>query len=644
MAGQRITQSSFLAGELTPLAHMRRDKPFYEHGSAKLRNMTIRVQGACETRPGSVFRDVIEGPTLEFDWVFNPDQSYLLVLTAGRLRVYNNETAVKVFDTTSGATWDETHFERMTFTQQLDTLIVCHPDLPTIKILRTGASTFTIGGITFDSNTTSPANRILQPHYKFALPAVTLAASATSGSVTLTASAALFVSGHVGTRFRLVAKEVEITAVTDSTHATATVKETLTATTATADWSEQVFSAVRGWPHTAQFFGSRLVFGGARERPLGWWASQIGKYWNFDLGTSQDNEAIWEEIGQADVSEIRHLVVDRHLLVFCDGAVFQVTNSETTALTPKNFKIPPQTTIGASYLRPRNFDGGVIYTQNESNLVRILRYNDVDQKYVPETANMLAPHLVDSPKRMARTFAVAPRQENVSLWANADGTIGAYHANTENQVSAWTLWTLGGGMLCKSVAAVREKFWCVATLGDDYFLLLFDWTAPPLDASVSQTSATATRAWGGLTQHVGYSVDGWSNGYSIGSAIVDDLGAVTLPDTSPATLSASFGFAFRQHVQPLPINMPNNAGSSHGRVMGLIRYYVDVVTSGVFSIDGAFPDTEMSYDVTEPAPEFSGITGAFHLGYDESAQFDLIIDQPQRITLRGITREVKIGG
>lgn len=644
MAGQRITQSSFLGGELTPLAHMRRDKPFFEHGSARLRNMTIRVQGACETRPGTIYKDTIEGPSLEFDWVFNPDQSYLVVLTAGRLRVYNNETLAKVFDTTSGCTWNATHFERMTFTQQLDTLIACHPDLQTLKIVRTSATTFTIGNIVFDSNTTSPANRILQPHYKFALAAVTLAASATSGSVTLTASAPLFVAGHVGVRFRLVAKEVEITAVTDSTHATALVKETLTGTGATADWSEQVFSSVRGWPHTAQFFGSRLVFGGSKERPLGLWMSQIGKYWNYDLGSSQDNEAIWEEIGQADVSEIRHLVLDRHLLVFCDGAVFQVSNSETTALTPKNFKIPPQATIGASYLRPRNFDGGVIYTQNESNLVRILRYNDVDQKYNAETANMLAPHLVTSPKRMARTFAVAPRQENISLWANADGTVGAYHANTENQVSAWTLWKLGGGLLCESICAVREKFWCVANLDGKRMLLLFDWDAPPLDASVPMTSSTPTLEWSGMTQHVGYAVDGWSIGYSIGSAVVGETGIVRLPDTSPATTTASFGFPFVQEVTPLPVNLPSNSGSSHGRVIGLIRYYVDVVSSGEFSIDGALPEADMSFDITQPAPEFSGIVGAFHLGYDDGAQFDLVIDKPQRITLRGITREVRVGG
>lgn len=644
MAGRRVTQRSFLGGELTDIAEMRRDKPFYENGAAALENQTLRVQGAAETRGGWLLIDTVEGPTLEFEWLFNPTQAYHLVFTAGRLRVYDNIAFAKVFDTTTGCPWTSAHFEEMTFTQQLDTMFVAHSAFQTVKILRTSATTFTLDVFTFSSNTTSPNNRVVQPHYRFASTAITLTPSATSGTITLTASASFFVSGHVGTRLRLKSKEVEITAVTSGTVATALVKETLVDTAATDDWTEQVFSAVRGWARTVQFFGDRLVFGGSRDRPLGWWASKIGNYANFDLGTSLDNEAIWEAIGEADVSEIRHLVVDRHMLVFCDGAVFQVSNSETTPLTPKNFKIPPQSLIGASYLRPKTFDGGVIYVQSESNLVRVLRYNDVDQKYNAETANMLSPHLIKSPVRLGRTFAVAPRQENIALLANAaDGTIAAYHANTENEISAWTPWVLGGGMFVESVSAVREVIWCVARLGADRLLMRYDWAAPPLDAATSLDSVTPTRTWTLPPVMVGQTVSGWSNGYDLGTAVVQAGGIVTFPDTSPDVTSATIGFAFRQHIRPLPISLDTNTGDSHGRVVGLIRYYLDVKDSGVFSADGATPNTVLSTDPSAPAPTFTGIIAAFHLGWDETAQFDLVIDRPQSLTLRGFTREVRLG-
>ena len=643
MAGLRITQTSFLGGEISPLAYMRFDRPFYEHSAAALLNMTIRVQGACETRPGSFLHDTLEGPSIEFEWVFSPVQAYLLVLTDERLRVYDNTTLVKVFDSTAGgAIWHVEHFERLTFTQQLNTMIVCHPDLQTIKILRTSATTFTIAPFTFDGNL--PLTRILQPHYKFVAPTVTLTPSATSGTITLTASLPVFVAGHVGARFRIVNKEVGILSVSSPTAATAQASETLTGTAATQDWSEPAFSTVRGWPNTAQFFGDRLIFGGSRDRPLAIWLSQIGKYFNFDLGTSQDNEAIWETIGQADVSEIRHMVVDRNLLVFADAAVFMVANSETTPLTPKNFKIPPQAQIGASYLRPKTFDGGVLFRQAESNLIRLLRYNDVDQKYNTETSNMLSPHLVDAPVRMARTFAVAPRQENIALFANADGTIAAYHANSENEISAWTPWQLGGDMLCRSVCAVREKIWAVAELDGVRLLLRFDWDAPPLDAATALTAVSATRVWPGLATLASRTLDVWSNGYALGSVAVAPSGTAILPDTAPMTTAAAFGFAFRQQVTPMPYHASIANGSTHGRVLGLIRYYVDVTASGSFAIGGVAPDVSMSADITQPAPQFTGICSAFHLGYDESAQFELVIDQPQRITLRGITREVRIGG
>src|SRR3546814_12735773 len=108
---------------------------------------------------------------------------------------------------------------------------------------------------------------IKQPYRKSALDAFPRAACGTTGTVTLTASADHFVAGHVGTRFRIQAKEVAITAVGGPTTATAEVKQTLAGTAATKDWVEQAFSTVRGWPVSVVFHQDRLVLGGSRDLP-----------------------------------------------------------------------------------------------------------------------------------------------------------------------------------------------------------------------------------------------------------------------------------------------------------------------------------------------------------------------------------------
>ena len=110
--------------------------------------------------------------------------------------------------------------------------------------------------------------------HKFADEAVTLTASATVGTITLTASTDVFDPAHVGGRFRLGNKEVEITTFTSATSAQALVKETLTATIATKDWEEPAFSTLRGWPATLTFHQDRMVIGGSRDLPNRLWFSK----------------------------------------------------------------------------------------------------------------------------------------------------------------------------------------------------------------------------------------------------------------------------------------------------------------------------------------------------------------------------------
>ena len=54
---------------------------------------------------------------------------------------------------------------------------------------------------------------------------------------------------------------------------------------ATLDWSEQVFSAVRGYPASVCFHENRLVFAGTLSQPDSIWMSKIGDYFNFDVAS-----------------------------------------------------------------------------------------------------------------------------------------------------------------------------------------------------------------------------------------------------------------------------------------------------------------------------------------------------------------------
>lgn len=637
------TQTSFLGGEISPLAAMRFDRPFHEHGMEKLQNQALRLQGACETRPGTVDHGPLEGgESIGLDWVFSPTQSYAALVSGGRLDIVSNQ-ARSIVATVAAMPWQPTHFQRLTYTQQLDTMIICHPDVSPYVVRRTSATSFSAAPLVFEAS----GARIVQPHYKFASAAVTITPSATTGFVTLVTSAPVFVPEHVGTRIRIGNKEVSIEAVTGPELATGYCWETLASATATTDWTEQAFSAVYGWPHCAIFYGDRLVFGGAKSKPLGLWLSKIGLYFNFDIGTSQDNEAIWESVGDEGVSEIRHMVVDRHLLVFGDKRLFMVQNTESTPLTPKNFKAPPQDAVGAAYCRPARFDGGVAFVQADSNIVREVRYNDIDQRYQVDALNLLAPHLLNQPRRIAASYATAPRQENVAIIVNGDGTMGVCLSNTQAQIQAWTPWALANGLAAQDAVAVDDTTWLIVRRGDDdWRLMRFEWSGAPLDMAVaSDPLDEPDYDFPGFGAFSGDTVAVWTNGHALGNAPVDSAGVLHLPMFGPPAIAVVAGYTFFQHLRPLPyVTTLNGGATSHGRVLGLRRVHVDVEDCGHFLVEGAPPVLTTGLDPDTPAQTYTGIVSAFALGYDDAAQFDVTCDLPQRLRFRGFSREVVIGG
>jgi hypothetical protein len=223
-----------------------------------------------------------------------------------------------------------------------DTVLLCHPDVPPKKLLRLGDTTWSLDDWRYTQSDTSAAS--LQPYYKYADDLVTLTPSATTGSVTVTASASVFENGHLNTYLKIKNKNLQITHITSSTIVTATVIETLTDISATVDWAEQSFSPVHGYPVATAFHQDRLVIGGSRDLPNRLWLSRSGDFWNFDKGTGLDNEGIEFGLFSDQINAIKAVFSGRHLQVFTSGAEWIVTG---TPLTPTNIQLIRQTRIGS---------------------------------------------------------------------------------------------------------------------------------------------------------------------------------------------------------------------------------------------------------------------------------------------------------
>lgn len=215
-------QLSYESGEISPDHVWRADLKVRATSLMTARNVRILISGALKARPGSVRLDTLAGDGWVMDMTVE-DVTYMLVLTAGRLQVFNQGTRSEVAELT-GCAWTADKLPDLVVSPYGSDAYVFHQDMPTQKITRSEAGVWSAAAATF---TGGIGGSIRQPYYRFADKGITLTPSARTGSITLQASGPVFVAGHVGLRFRLQGREVAITSVTDADTAIATVQQTL---------------------------------------------------------------------------------------------------------------------------------------------------------------------------------------------------------------------------------------------------------------------------------------------------------------------------------------------------------------------------------------------------------------------------------
>ena len=220
---QRVHQPSFSKGEIDPKLISRNDIEAYKAGLKRARNVVCMNQGPIERRPGTLHRATLGAETRLETFIFNQDQEYIFAFQNGTIKIYSTSgTLHQTISSTGIATAQLFEFN---YTQQGDTMIIVHKDFNPKKIVRTGATTFALSEFAFD--TSSNAEKVYQPYFKFADDSITLDINATvkgTTGVTCTVSSAYFTSDYVGKRIRYQGVELLITGYTSSTVVTATLQ------------------------------------------------------------------------------------------------------------------------------------------------------------------------------------------------------------------------------------------------------------------------------------------------------------------------------------------------------------------------------------------------------------------------------------
>lgn len=188
----RVTQfqTNFSVGELDPLLRARTDLSQYQNALEEATNVIIQPQGGLKRRDGLKFIYDFGSSFTDFKLIpfeFSVTDSYLLALVVGRIYVFKNGTLQTNINSSGNdyiAATDITAamLDELTFTQAVDTLILCHEDLQTKRLVRNTDTSWTLENL--------PLTNIPQYAYAFLTnqPNFTITPSAVSGNITITAS------------------------------------------------------------------------------------------------------------------------------------------------------------------------------------------------------------------------------------------------------------------------------------------------------------------------------------------------------------------------------------------------------------------------------------------------------------------------
>ena len=201
MAKASPLRSSFNAGELSPLMAGRPDVAKYANGCNLLENFIPAVQGPAVRRGGTRYVSEVKS-SANRTWLarfeFNTTQAYVLEFGNQYIRFYTQHGVLLSGGSpyeiaTPYAVADLTDSTDGTFTlsmvQSGDVIYIAHPNYPTQKLSRFGNTNWTIADAPFINGPFKTQN---------ITRANTIYASASSGTITLTASTATFSAAMVG--------------------------------------------------------------------------------------------------------------------------------------------------------------------------------------------------------------------------------------------------------------------------------------------------------------------------------------------------------------------------------------------------------------------------------------------------------------
>ena len=211
-------QPSFAGGEIGPSLYGRIDMAKYSVALRKCRNFLVRQYGGVENRPGTKFiaaTKISDKKCRLIPFQFSTVQTYALEFGDKYMRVYKDGGQVLVTNTSNiyelATPYAEADLFRLKYTQSADVLTIVHPSYPPMELRRYAHDNWELVAVETKNGPFEDINVDEK---------ITVYSSASTGTVTLTASSPIFGAEQVGKLFYLEQPAVDSVPVWETSKST----------------------------------------------------------------------------------------------------------------------------------------------------------------------------------------------------------------------------------------------------------------------------------------------------------------------------------------------------------------------------------------------------------------------------------------
>ena len=201
----------------------------------------------------------------------------------------------------------------------------------------------------------------------------------------------------------------------------------------TRRWSFGAFGWRNGYPRFSAVHQGRLWLGGIRGLPTTLFASTVGDYNNFHVG-SADDDALQLSLATDNQSSICWVCPARSLLVGTTESEWTLSSPDGSPLTGNNATFLRHSSVGSELMPAAGVENTVLYVQRGGKRLREISYKLEADGYTSTDTSLLAEHLF----RPGVKEWVVCRGSSTHVWVlMRDHSVAMLTTNAEQQVTAW---------------------------------------------------------------------------------------------------------------------------------------------------------------------------------------------------------------